>query len=171
MKVLIAGGGIGGLTTALCCLRQGFDVEVFEEAQEFGEVGAGLQISPNAVKVLDYLGLTSALREVAFKPRALEMRDGHSGRQVFEIPLDRRKEAQWGGEYFHVHRADLLSVLLEELKVVAPGSTHTGRKITGYTNDKDKITVSVGDGSSSTGDILVGADGDTLSCEAGYVRR
>ena len=87
MKALIAGGGIGGLTAALCLLEAGIDVEVFERNPAPAEIGAGIQISPNGVKVLERLGLKPQLDTVSFRPEALEMRLGRSGLKLFSIPL------------------------------------------------------------------------------------
>ncbi len=87
MKILISGGGIGGLTAALCFLHHGTEVTVLEQAQELGEVGAGIQIPPNAMKVFAALGLDAALAETAFRPLAIEARMGRSGLELFHIPL------------------------------------------------------------------------------------
>jgi len=82
VKVLIAGGGIGGLTAALCCLHFGHGVIVFEQAAEIGEVGAGIQIPPNAMKVFRALGLADKIARRAFRPEAIETRTGESGAAI-----------------------------------------------------------------------------------------
>jgi len=96
MKVLIVGGGIGGLTAALCCLHFGHEVIVFEQAEEFGEVGAGIQIPPNAMKVFEALGISDAISEKAFRPEAIEARMGESGTSIFTIPLAQQAIDMWG---------------------------------------------------------------------------
>ena len=88
---LIAGGGIGGLTAALCLARAGWTVDVYEAADALTEVGAGLQLSPNAMKVFDTLGLSGEIAERGFAPEALELRLGQSGRRVICSSLWRRK--------------------------------------------------------------------------------
>src|SRR5258708_21777533 len=110
MKALIAGGGIGGVTAALCLLEAGIEVELYERSAALGAVGAGIQISPNGVKVLDRLGLTAALDRVAFRPEGLEMRIGASGLKLFSIPMRDEAVRRYGAPYYHVHRADLMSV-------------------------------------------------------------
>ncbi|MEQ9315681.1 MAG: FAD-dependent monooxygenase, partial [Henriciella sp.] len=110
---IIVGGGIGGLTAALALARAGWTCHVLEAAPEIGEVGAGLQLSPNAMKVLRALGLEGAIRAVAFEPEALELRLGRSGRQVFSVPVGKQADARWEAPYLHIHRADLLDVLAQ----------------------------------------------------------
>jgi len=108
---LIAGGGIGGLSAALSLSKAGIEVEVYEQAGEFGEVGAGIQLSPNCTRVLFHVGLEDALRSIAFTPEGVEMRDWRSGRVLSTSPLGETALKAYGYPYFHVHRADLLTVL------------------------------------------------------------
>ena len=95
MKILIAGGGIGGLTAALALTQFGHDVTVLEQADSLGDVGAGLQISPNGMKVFEALGLSDRIAENAFQPEGIEMRLGQSGRVVFDIPLGLAAADRW----------------------------------------------------------------------------
>ena len=95
MKILISGGGIGGLTAALCFLHHGAEVTVLEQAQELGDIGAGIQIPPNAMKVFAALGLDAALTETAFRPLAIEARMGRSGLELFHIPLAEHGVKRW----------------------------------------------------------------------------
>jgi len=115
VKVLIVGGGIGGLTAALCCLHFGHDVTVFEQASGLGEVGAGIQVPPNAMKVFEALGLADAIAEKAFRPEAIEARMGESGRHIFTIPLAQQAVVRWGSPYLHIHRADYVEALRRAL--------------------------------------------------------
>ncbi|MBF2754637.1 MAG: FAD-dependent monooxygenase, partial [Gammaproteobacteria bacterium AqS3] len=110
MRVLISGGGIGGLTAALCCLHQGHEALVLERTAELGEVGAGIQIPPNAMKVFRALRLDDALAEIGFRPEAIEARMGRSGLELFRIPLAQASVRRWGAPYLHIHRADYISV-------------------------------------------------------------
>jgi len=114
MRVLICGGGIGGLTTALCCLHRGLDVMVFETSAELGEVGAGIQVPPNAMKVFDRLGLMDKIVENALRAEAIEARVGENGRSVFSIPLAEQSVERWGATYLHLHRADYIKALMDK---------------------------------------------------------
>ena len=112
-KVLIAGGGIGGLTAALCLARVGFRAAVFEQTARFEELGAGLQISPNGARVLHHLGLAAALDACAFLPLGTEIRSWRSGKVVSASPLGDCVRSIYGYPYYHIHRGDLLRVLVE----------------------------------------------------------
>ena len=159
MKILIAGGGIGGVTAALALLRRGHEVEVLEQAPELREVGAGLQISPNAARVLHALDLLAQVEQIAFRPERIEMRFGRSGRKVFTIPLAAEAVHRWGAPYLHVHRADLLEVLAGELRAKAPGAVRTGACVKRYVATDNLVEVHLANGGTMTGDVLIGADG------------
>ncbi|MEM7729762.1 MAG: FAD-dependent monooxygenase [Pseudomonadota bacterium] len=158
-KVLIVGGGIGGLTAALACARAGMQVELFERALEFGEVGAGLQIPPNAMKVLRALGAAGRVSRDAVRPTALQMRFGQSGRFVFDVPLGAAAERRWGAPYLHIHRADYIEAL-RDLVAGTPGITlHLGHSVTGLASTEACASLRLADGMQVTGDVIVGADG------------
>lgn len=157
-SILIAGGGIGGLTAALCLARRGYCVSVFEQASAFGEIGAGIQLSPNCSRVLHDLGLAPALREIAFLPEGTEMRHWRRGRVIAANPLGDSVREQYGFPYYHVHRADLMSVLVAAARA-QPGITlHTGARISAIEQDADSVRVSIGD-ARHQGHLLIGADG------------
>ena len=101
-KVLIAGGGIGGLTAALCLARVGRDVCVFEQSAEYAEEGAGIQLSPNASRVLHHLGLEAALAKVAFLPAGTQFRHWRDGRVIGESALGSEAHKRYGAPYYHV---------------------------------------------------------------------
>ncbi len=159
MKILISGGGIGGLAAALCFLHHGAEVTVLEQTPELGEVGAGIQIPPNAMKVFAALGLDAALAETAFEPEAIEARMGRSGLELFHIPLAEHAVKRWGAPYLHIHRADYISVLAKALRDESPDGLHLGAEIIGYTQTEDAVEVQLADGRRITGDALIGADG------------
>ncbi len=159
MKILIAGGGIGGLTAALCGLQFGQDVTVLEQSAELGEVGAGLQLSPNAMQVFKALGLADELAARGFRPDAIETRMGESALSLFRIPLGAAAEARWGAPYLHIHRADLIEVLRAALDARAPGAVRLGAEVAGYEQDGEQVSVRLRDGEAMTGDALIGADG------------
>jgi len=159
MKAVITGGGIGGLTNALCFKHFGWDVEVLEKAPELGEIGAGIQISPNAMKVFEALGLGEILAERGFRPEAIELRMGVSGLHLIRAPLGNVAEARWGSPYLHIHRADLISILQVALEAHAPGSLRLGSAVASYVCNENGATANLVNGEQVSGDIIVGADG------------
>ncbi|MEM1086531.1 MAG: FAD-dependent monooxygenase [Pseudomonadota bacterium] len=159
MKIIISGGGIGGLTAALCCLHFGHEVIVLERAEDLGEVGAGIQVPPNAMKVFEALGLADAFDETGFRPQALEARMGQSGRPLFSIPLGEAGLKRWGSPYFHIHRADYISLLEEAVRKRSPEAVRLGVDVIGFSQTETQISAKLADGSEIAGDILIGADG------------
>lgn len=111
--IAVVGGGVGGLAAALALARRGAAVTLWERAAEFGEVGAGLQIGPNGVAVLAALGVADRLAARATVPEAIELREHRAGRPVARLPLGAAAEARYGRPYWHLHRADLLAVLVD----------------------------------------------------------
>ncbi|MEH6757854.1 MAG: FAD-dependent monooxygenase [Parasphingorhabdus sp.] len=158
MKAVIAGGGIGGLNAALCFHKLGWDVEICEQAAELGEVGAGIQISPNGMKVMRALGIDGQIEAAGFRPRATQFRMGQSGQPIFTASTA-EYEATFGAPYLHIHRADLLDILKEALADRISGGIRTGVTVTGYGQNKDEAWAFLADGSKVAGDVLVGADG------------
>ncbi len=159
MKVLIVGGGIGGLTAALCCLHFGHEVTIFEQASALGDIGAGIQLPPNAMKVFKALGIDHIITEKAFEPEAIEARMGESGRPIFKIPLARDAVEMWGASYLHIHRADYISALKEVLENLAPEALQLGARVASFREVGAEVTLSLEDGREFRGDILIGADG------------
>ena len=159
MKVLISGGGIGGLTAALCLIHHGHDVLVLERAPELEEVGAGIQIPPNAMKVFQALGIDRALDANGFRPEALEARMGQSGRQLFHAPLGEPTIHRWGAPYLHIHRADYIAVLEAALCGKAPGHLQLSAEVAGFDHTNSGVDVHLSDGGKVSGDVLIGADG------------
>lgn len=159
MQILIAGGGIGGLTAALALLKAGHTVKVLEKAPEIAEVGAGLQISPNGMKVLDALGASPRVSRDAFRPRAQELRLGRSGARIFSIPLREASQARWRGEYLHIHRADLVEALTACVNDRSAEAIRLGAHVAGYEQREGGVTAILSSGEKIDADLLVGADG------------
>ena len=159
MKALIAGGGIGGVTAALSLLDAGIEVELYERNAVFGEAGAGIQISPNGVKVLRRLGLERAIDAVAFRPESLEMRLGRSGARIFSIPMRDEAIRRYGAPYYHIHRIDLIKALTDALRARTPSSIHLNKEIESCGERDGRATLKFTDGSVTEGDVLIGADG------------
>jgi salicylate hydroxylase len=164
-RALVAGGGIGGLAAALGLARAGWGVTVFERAEGFGEVGAGLQMSPNASRVLRWLGVFDRVAGHAFRPEAAQMRDGHTGTTIYRVSLGDVAERRWGAPYLHVHRADLHAALLAAAEE-AGVELVTGAEAESYGNRPEGARLRLGDGRVETGDLLVAADGIRSSLRA-----
>ena len=156
LKVLIAGGGIGGITSVLALRARGIACQLFEQAPAFGQVGAGLQVSSNAARVLLKLGLGAALKKVATYPEGRDYRGWDDGERLYYTPLGQRAEAHFGAPYYAAHRADLLDVLLSGL---GQHGIRLGSRIERLDQDAKNVTVTLADGSSESGNILIGADG------------
>ena len=115
-KILIAGGGIGGLTAAGLLLQSGHEVEVFEQAPELGEVGAGIQVSANATHVLRHLGVLEALASISVRPLRTEFRLHDTAEVVSEILLGDSHEDRFGAPYLQVYRPDILRILEQRVR-------------------------------------------------------
>ena len=156
--VLIAGGGIGGLTLALCLAEHGCPALVLEQAAEFGEPGAGIQLSPNCTRVLHWLGLADALQAQAFLPQAIQFRHWRSGRVLVQHALGEAARRKYGFPYCHMHRGDLLA-LLAGAAAAHPGiELRAGARVQGLAQDAQGVTAHLSEGR-RRGRALVGADG------------
>lgn len=155
---LVAGAGIGGLAAALALARSGWSVAVYERAEDFGEVGAGLQMSPNACRVLRWLGVFSAVSAAAVRPEAAQMRDGHTGASIYSVSLGADAERRWGAPYLHVHRADLHAALRRAAE--AEGVViQRAAPVETYGNRPEGVRLKLASGEVVTGDLLIAADG------------
>ena len=159
LHVLIAGAGLGGLTAAACLLQKGFKVSVFEQAPSLGEIGAGIQTSANAVKVLYSLGLRHALEAVAVRPQAFEFRRFNTAELMHRIPLGEQHERANGAPYFHLHRADLHELLAQKVQELSPTCITLNARVESFTEFDQAVSVRLADGTSVAGDALIGADG------------
>lgn len=158
MKVVIAGAGIGGLAAGLALARAGFEVEVIEQAPALREVGAGLQLSPNAMKALQWLDVAAAVEAVSSEPEALELRRGRSGARIFSIPVGKAARKRYGAPYLHIHRADLIDCL-GKAAVAAGIRLRMGARVVAFTSEGDMLRVGLDTGDIAEAGLLVGADG------------
>ena len=158
--VVIAGGGIGGLACALALAVKGFRALVLEQAQEFGEIGAGIQLAPNAWSALDALGVGEDVKQEAVFIERLLLMDGVSGETVIDIPLDARFRKRYGNPYAVTHRADIHRSLLDACKAQADMlELRTHSKVTGFDLGDEGVSVQLGGGDRIAAAALVGADG------------
>jgi salicylate hydroxylase len=156
VSVGVVGGGIGGLSAALSLLGAGFDVHVYEQASRLGEVGAGVQVSPNASRVLHRLGLAEELARTGVKPLAWHQRRWDDGRTLLRTPLAEPLEATFGFPHHQVHRADLLDALAGAFPAER---VHLGHRLTGLADLGDRVQARFAGGARAEVDVLVGADG------------
>jgi salicylate hydroxylase len=157
--VVIVGGGIGGLATALALSRSGVGVELLEQAQGFGEVGAGLQLGPNAVRVLDAWGLLGALKAVAAFPESLHVRDAHSANTLGRLALGAQARTRYGQAYATLHRADLHGLLLNAVQGQASVKLRLTSRVASYAETADGVQVTCEDDALFKGAALIGCDG------------
>ena len=156
LSIAIVGAGIGGLAAAACLRRVGIDVTIYEQAQHFTRLGAGIQQSPNAVHVLRRIGLEPQLREVAFQPAAALNRQSDTGELLWERPMGAFSEERYGAPYLVLHRGDLHAVLAS---AVPDDIIQRGRKLVGLAQTGSSVRLDFADGSNAQADAVIGADG------------
>ncbi len=159
VKMLIVGGGIGGLAAALSCANRGHHVVVLERQDTFTELGAGIQLAPNAFHALDRLGVGGAVRDVAVYIDELRFMDGTTGERVASMPLTRDYRSLFGNPYAVVHRVDLYLPLLEACRRSAAIELRTGSSVARYEQDIGQVTAVLDTGKRISGAALIGADG------------
>ena len=157
-KVVIAGGGIGGLAAALACARQGLPVQLLERAAALSEVGAGIQIGPNVTRILQAWGLGDALAQVAAFPEQLQARDAQTGQVLGTLPLGERAQTHYGAPYATIHRADLQG-LLQRAGQGAGVDLRLGQTVQGWQSSETALQVNTVEGLSLQASALIGADG------------
>lgn len=158
--ILIAGGGIGGLATALVLARDGHAVTVLEQAPSFGEIGAGIQLGPNIFRMFAWLGLTDVVSKVSFFPPGLAMNDVRTGEQVVRVPLGDLARATYGFPYGVIYRADLHQVFLDAcLALPDIIKLRTDARLTSFEQSADGVRVHLAGGEVLPGAALIGADG------------
>jgi salicylate hydroxylase len=158
LKVAIVGAGLGGLFAAAALARRGFEVAVHERAETLGEVGAGIQVSPNAARLLRGVGALRRVERRAFQPEAAEMRLGVSGAPILRLPLGAAAEARWGAPYLQAHRADLIAAL-EETAREAGARILPGAEIVDARSEGGRAVLRDAGGGEIEADVAIGADG------------
>ena len=158
-RILIAGGGIGGMAAALALLNEGHDVHVYEQAPELKEFGAGVQISPNGTRAVHALGVLERLRQLSCDTEGKEVRLWNTGRTWKLFDLGTEAVERYGFPYITVFRPDLLQVLVEAVRARRPQAIHLGRRAVGMTRRDGEVLLRFEDGTTATGEALVAADG------------
>jgi salicylate hydroxylase len=160
-RALVAGAGIGGLTAALALARENFRVDIFERAPVLEEFGAGLQLTPNATRVLRRLGVLEAVGALATAPRAIRILRGGDGAELTRLPIE-EAERRWGAPYLVIHRADLQRALAEAAARLPEVALHLGAEVAGVGADAGGVSIGLKRGliaMREAGEVLVGADG------------
>jgi len=156
LSIAIVGAGIGGLAAASLLLKRGFHVTVYEQATRFARVGAGIQQSPNVMKVHRGLGIEPRLRDIAFAPRSSLNRDALTGATTNEYPLGKDAEDRYGAPFLAMHRGDLHAALAD---LVPAEHIHLGRKLKSIDQDGSQVSLTFEDGERVKADVVIGADG------------
>ena len=169
LPVLVAGGGIGGLAAALALVRQGFRVVVLEQSPQIGEIGAGIQLGPNAFHAFDALGVGDKTRNRAVFTDYMVMHDAIDEYQVGRIPTDENFRKRFGNPYAVIHRQDIHNSLLEGATETGQVEFFTNSRVESIEQTADSVTVTCGNGKTFTGQALIGADGVRSVVRAQYV--
>lgn len=158
-KIIIIGGGIGGLAAALALLRQGLDVEVYEQSSELKEVGAGVQMGPNGTRVLHALGLREPLARIEFAPARREIRLWNTGETWNWFDLGAKAVERHGTPHLMLHRGDLHAILADAVRAAKPDAIRLGCRCTTVTQTADQAEARFDNGTSAAGALIIGADG------------
>lgn len=168
-QVIIAGAGIGGMTAALAFAARGCGVRLFEKASRIEAAGAGIQLSPNATRILDRLGVLTRLRPLAVQPKAVVLKDAGNLRTLAEVPLGESGEERWTAPYLVAHRGDVQDALMTRAAEMPEIELVTGARFQRAVADAHGVTASVHAGNGTldmNGFLLVGADGVWSSVRA-----
>jgi len=169
LPILISGGGIGGFAAALALVRQGFKVKLFEQAPEIGEIGAGIQLGPNAFHAFDALGIGDKARSRAVYTDYMVMHDALNEYVIGKIPTDENFRQRFGNPYAVIHRADIHASLVEGAQETGEVQIHTNTRIEGIEQDGKTVTVTDTNGNTYTGIALIAADGGKSVVREKYV--
>jgi salicylate hydroxylase len=157
--VLVVGGGLGGLAAALALSRKGIPVQVLEQAPEFKEIGAGIQLGPNVFRMFEVLGLTEQMFHWAAFPEDLEFRDSMTAETIVHMKIDKRFHDKYHAPYGVIHRADMLNVIYDACKQSNLIKLATSQKVVSIEDDGSGVTARIDTGETYKGAALIGCDG------------
>lgn len=157
--VLIAGGGIGGMTAALALLQRGIDVDIHEQAPELRELGAGIQLAANGTRLLIDLGLRDALEQVVCEAAGKEVRLWNTGQTWKLFDLGQDSIDRFGAPYWLVHRGELHRILMEAVLALKPDAIHLNSPVSGFSQTDSRVRLNIAGGGQAEGCVLIGADG------------
>jgi salicylate hydroxylase len=157
--VVVVGGGIGGLVTTLALLKRGIDVDVYEQSTQLGEVGAGIQISPNGTRVLLALGLEEPLRRIAVNPLRKEIRHWRTGKTWNWYNLGAASDQRYGAPHVLLHRGDLHGMLVDAVRRLKPDAIHLGKRCVDIIQSDGHVDVQFATGETVRAAYVIGADG------------
>ncbi len=157
--VLVIGAGLGGLAAAGCLLKAGYDVAVYEQAPVLGEIGAGIQVSANAMHVMNHLGIGDEVTARSVQPAGYVFRLHDTGEIIDSFSLAADHERLHRAPYNQIHRADFHELLANAVRVQKADAIHLNKRATGFDETEAGVTVHFVDGTSATGALVVGADG------------
>lgn len=169
MRVAIAGAGIAGLTSAIALAARGFEIELYERAPVLREIGAGIQLSPNAMAVLERLGVARELGGRVSEPEALAIYDGRTGARLARIPLGAAVRERYGAPYCTLHRADLQAALVSTARRHPSTAFHLGSEVRDVSSNETGVMFVTG-GETRRADMLIAADGVHSIIRTGYFR-
>lgn len=154
--IAVVGAGIGGAAAAALLQNAGFDVELFEQAESFSRLGAGIHIGPNAMRVFRKIGLESQLEQMGSHPDFWFSREGHTGEYLSRIPLGEFARKEYGAAYITIHRGDMHELQINSLK---SGTVHYGKRLESLHEEDGYVRLMFKDGSEVHADLVIGADG------------
>ncbi|MDB5515978.1 MAG: 3-hydroxybenzoate-6-hydroxylase [Tardiphaga sp.] len=158
-QVLIVGGGLGGLSTALALGRKGMAVRLLEQSEQIGAIGYGIQMGPNVFPAFEQLGIADAVRKQSHMPSALLMLDAYSGEQLAAVPFDAAFRNRFSEPYVAIHRVDLHNILLDACRTLPNVQLDQSVTVSEFHDLGDRVRVSTADGKFFEGVALIGADG------------
>ena len=155
-RIAVIGAGLGGATAAALLQREGFEVRLYEQAQAFERIGAGIHVSANVMKVLRHLDAEHGLSRIGIHPDVFTSRKWDNGEILFELPLGRTGEQKYGASYITAHRHDLHAAILEKVR---PGTIAFGKRLADVKTDGAGANLIFDDGTAAEADVVIGADG------------
>lgn len=159
LPFIVVGGGIGGVATALALSRKGFPVHILEQAEDLREIGAGIQMPPNAFRAFEALGVLRAVQEVAAYPERLVLGDLLSGEKVFEAPIGDEFIKRFGFRYALLHRGDILEILVRACRASPLIRIDCKSKVTGFKDTGERVVVTTAGGETYEGRAMIACDG------------